>query len=312
MLGNLGPRLRTCVGRQSLRHSLAKRLLNPLLRRWGYTVIADHFSQPIPNPHEVLLYQDRERPLGSIAWDLPRQRELVRALLATYQHEFHADQIAWRHGYDPTTSGLPAGDAEVLYAMVREKRPRMVVEVGAGGSTLIIAAALERNHTEGGAKASLLSIDPYPPQALRDLAAGAHRTVDFQLLDRPVQSVDGGVFRGLEANDLVFVDSSHVFKQGSDVECEFLQVYPALRRGVMVHIHDIFFPFDYPAAWNAVESWFWNEQYLLETFLQFNDKFRVVASLAMIAHYDRGVFAETLPAFPEQARPASFWMEAIR
>ena len=308
MLRHLGPRLRTRIGRQSLRHSLAKRL-NPLLRRWGYTVIADHFYQPLPNPHEVLLYQDRERPLGSVVWDLPGQRDLVRALLAKYQGEFRSVLL---RAYDPGTSGLLTGDAEVLYAMVREKRPRMVVEVGAGGSTLIIAAALERNHTEGGAKASLLSVDPYPPRALRDLVAGTRHALDFQLLERPVQSVDVGVCRGVEENDLVFVDSSHVFKQGSDVEFEFLQVYPALQRGVLVHIHDIFFPFDYPAAWSAVESWFWNEQYFLETFLQFNNKFRVVASLALIAHHDRGVFAETLPGFPEKARPASFWMEAIR
>lgn len=196
--------------------------------------------------------------------------------------------------------------------MVREKRPRMDLEMGGGSSTRIIVTMLEWNHTAGGAMARLHSLDPSPPKALRNLAAGARRTEDCPLLARPVQAVDGGVGRGVEMNDLVLVDSSDVSKQGRDVECECLPVYPVLQRSVMVHIYDICFPFDYPVAWHTAESWFWNEQYFLETFLQFIDKFRVVAALAMIAHHVRGGCVETLPAFPQEIRPASFWMEAIR
>ncbi len=125
-----------------------------------------------------------------------------------------------------------------------------------------------------------------------------------------VEAVDLSVFESLQANDILFVDSSHVFKSGSDVEFEFLQVYPRLQTGVLVHIHDIFFPYDYPIEWNLKESRYWNEQYFLETFLQFNKKFEVLASLSMVSYYKNSVFLDNINAYNEDRLPGSFWMIA--
>ena len=283
MLKKLLNRMQTEQGRKNIKFALARKIFNPLLRNIGYTLITDHFYQPIPNRQEIMTYAGKERPLSSIEWHLDKQTELVKYLLEKYALEFNNKEIFSAFGYSEDTSALISGDAEVLYAMVREKKPSRIIEIGSGGSTKIIAAALKMNFIENSQKSQLISIEPYPQDFLKDFANVSKDFLEFSLLTQKVEAVDLSVFESLQTNDILFVDSSHVFKSGSDVEFEFLQVYPRLQTGVLVHIHDIFFPYDYPIDWNLKESRYWNEQYFLETFLQFNKKFEVLASLSMVS-----------------------------
>ena len=310
MLKKLLNRMQTEQGRKNIKFALARKIFNPLLRNIGYTLITDHFYQPIPNRQEIMTYAGKERPLSSIEWHLDKQTELVRYLLEKYALEFNNKEIFSAFGYSQDTSALISGDAEVLYAMVREKKPSRVIEIGSGGSTKIIAAALRMNFRENSQKSQLISIEPYPQDFLKDFANVSKDFLEFSLLTQKVEAVDLSVFESLQTNDILFVDSSHVFKSGSDVEFEFLQVYPRLKTGVLVHIHDIFFPYDYPIEWNLKESRYWNEQYFLETFLQFNKKFQVLASLSMVSHYNNSVFLDNINAYNEERLPGSFWMIA--
>ena len=310
MLKKLLNRMQTEQGRKNIKFALARKIFNPLLRNIGYTLITDHFYQPIPNRQEIMTYAGKERPLSSIEWHLDKQTELVKYLLEKYALEFNNKEIFSAFGYSQDTSALISGDAEVLYAMVREKKPSRVIEIGSGGSTKIIAAALRMNFRENSQKSQLISIEPYPQDFLKDFANVSQDFLEFSLLTQKVEAVDLSVFESLQTNDILFVDSSHVFKSGSDVEFEFLQVYPRLKTGVLVHIHDIFFPYDYPIEWNLKESRYWNEQYFLETFLQFNKKFQVLASLSMVSHYNNSVFLDNINAYNEERLPGSFWMIA--
>ncbi|EPF22469.1 MAG: class I SAM-dependent methyltransferase [Microcystis aeruginosa Ma_MB_F_20061100_S19] len=310
MLKKLLNRRQTEQGRKNIKFALAKKIFNPLLRNIGYTLITDHFYQPIPNRQEIMTYAGKERPLSSIEWHLDKQTELVKYLLEKYGLEFNNKEIFSAFGYSEDSSGLISGDAEVLYAMVREKKPNRVIEIGSGGSTKIIAAALRMNFIENSQKSQLISIEPYPQDFLKDFANVSKDFLEFSLLIQKVESVDLSVFESLQTNDILFVDSSHVFKSGSDVEFEFLQVYPRLQTGVLVHIHDIFFPYDYPIEWNLKESRYWNEQYFLETFLQFNKKFKILASLSMVSYYKNSVFLDNINAYNEARLPGSFWMIA--
>ncbi|MBE9245828.1 class I SAM-dependent methyltransferase [Microcystis aeruginosa LEGE 00239] len=310
MLKKLLNRMQTEQGRKNIKFALARKIFNPLLRNIGYTLITDHFYQPIPNRQEIMTYAGKERPLSSIEWHLDKQTELVKYLLEKYGLEFNNKEIFSAFGYSEDSSGLISGDAEVLYAMVREKKPNRVIEIGSGGSTKIIAAALRMNFIENSQKSQLISIEPYPQDFLKDFANVSKDFLEFSLLIQKVEAVDLSVFESLQTNDILFVDSSHVFKSGSDVEFEFLQVYPRLQTGVLVHIHDIFFPYDYPTEWNLKESRYWNEQYFLETFLQFNKKFKILASLSMVSHYKNSVFLENINAYNEDRLPGSFWMIA--
>lgn len=231
-------------------------------------------------------------------------------LLIKYGDEFNGGALSY-YGYMEEKSGLVSGDAEVLYAMVREMKPRRIVEVGAGGSTQIIAAALRKNYLETRERALFYSIDPYMPSFLGALAGTLDEFVRFTPLSQRVQDADISVFGSLGEGDVLFVDSSHVFKQGSDVEFEFLCVYPILKKGILVHIHDIFFPFDYPLEWNNKEYWFWNEQYFLETFLQCNSRFEVLASLSLVSHHNDLVFSGIIKTHNTTEPPHSFWMKSI-
>jgi hypothetical protein len=126
-----------------------------------------------------------------------------------------------------------------------------------------------------------------------------------------VQTVDRCLWRELEAGDILFVDSSHVFKPGSDVEHEFLHVYPSLQSGVLFHLHDIFFPGDYPLAWNLEQSRFWNEQHVLGAVLENSRRYEVVACLSAIHLCRRGALERLVPAFSGEYVPGSIWLKVV-
>ncbi len=294
-----------------IRFLIARKIFNPLLRRFGYTIIADHFYQPIPNNKELLIYNKKERPLTSIQWNIENQIEFSRHILSQYSDEYNDPGVISSYGYSENKSGLLSGDTEFLYSMIRYKKPRIVIEVGTGGSTAIMIAALKKNFCETQQKTKFISIDPYPKKILSSIKKKSNNFMEFSLIEKMVQDVDLSVFESLVENDILFVDSSHVFKQGSDVEFEFLSLYPILRKGVIVHIHDIFFPFDYPLKWNITNNRFWNEQYFLETFLQFNSKFEIVASLSMVSYYNNEIFSDNIKAFHKEHTPGSFWMISV-
>lgn len=308
MLEKLIKQMQTPQGRKNIQYAVARKFLNPILRNFGYTLITDHFYQPIPNFQELTLYKNKARPLHSIQWDVEKQVEFVKTLLQKYAPEFNNKDIISCFGYSEAKSGVVSGDTEFLYSIIRDKKPRKIIEIGSGGSTLVMAAALKLNFLEDRVKTKLISIEPYPKQFLRELEATCNDFMEYVLLENKVQNLDISIFKTLNENDILFVDSSHVFKQGSDVEFEFLEIYPILNQGVLVHIHDIFFPFDYPIEWNLEDSRYWNEQYFLETFLQFNSKFKILASLCMVANQDNSAFLDTIDVYHKDRVPGSFWM----
>jgi predicted O-methyltransferase YrrM len=152
-------------------------------------------------------------------------------------------------------------DAEVAHSMVRMHKPRRIVEVGSGNSTLLLTAALRRNIAEG-YPGELISIEPAPAKYLKGGVPGMS-----QMIERPVQTVPLDLFRTLQANDILFIDSSHVVSTDSDVVHECLRILPELAPGVLIHFHDIFTPLDYPKKFVVANLCFWSEQYLLEAFL---------------------------------------------
>lgn len=213
-------------------------------------------------------------------------------------------------GFQSNASGLGFKDAFLFYAMLRQHKPKRVVEVGAGGSTFVAAAALESNALHDGISCEFTTIDPNPSQAVSRLVERRiGNGVEMRLLASRGQDVDERVYDDLAAGDVLFVDSSHVYRTGSDVEHQFMHIYPNLQSEVFVHVHDIFLPFEYPYEWNARNQWFWNEQYVLEAFLQFNTKYRVLLGAYMLDKNFPDLFARSLPADPEE--PKSFWMKTV-
>jgi predicted O-methyltransferase YrrM len=195
-----------------------------------------------------------------------------------------------------------SGDAEILYSLIRHFKPSRVIEIGSGFSTRIAKVAIDKNCSEGEISQHIC-IEPYEAPWLEKLG------VD-QVIREKVESLPISYFQSLEKNDILFIDSSHVVRTGGDVVYEFLKVLPTLKSGVIVHIHDIFFPFEYPRNWLANKRWFWTEQYLLQSFLSFNSEFEVLLALNYLSHHYREALNLKCPIFAKQKDQlaSSFWI----
>lgn len=246
-----------------------------------------HYHSPVPSPEEVREYfQKREdliwfkqfeqggflpplRPLPEIALDDEAHWAFLQDLARYYRDlpfPEHAEEGATRYFYQ--NGWFPATDAIVLYGFLRKYQPRRIIEVGSGYSSAVILDTVERFFTQ---RPEITFIEPYPDRLLR-LLRPEDRWV--RLVRNKVQDISPDVFRVLAAGDLLFIDSSHVVKCGSDVQFLLFEVLPLLNPGVFVHFHDIFYPFEYPAEW-ILNGRHWNEAYFLRAFLAYNSAWKV-------------------------------------
>jgi hypothetical protein len=160
-------------------------------------------------------------------------------------------------GYSFANDYFTSPDAEVAYAMLRELRPRRIVEVGSGNSTRLFRAAI----LDGSLRTEIVAIDPFPREEVDGVASRVYRT---RLEDLPEKQL----FAELESGDVLFIDSSHKIEAGNDVVTLLLRVVPRLSAGTILHVHDVFLPFEYPREWLVDFGWKWNEQYLVQALLQ--------------------------------------------
>lgn len=190
-------------------------------------------------------------------------------------------------------------DAEVLYSVLRRFQPANVVEVGSGFSTRLMRKAIK----DGRLATKITSIDPQPNTSVSPYAD------DY--IGMPVEDLAAErLLDLLGPGDVLFIDSSHTATTGGDVPYLFLEILPRLRPGVLIHIHDIFLPFDYPAQW-AFEGWGWNEQYLVHAFLAYNDAFEIIWPGQYMWERHRAEILQIVPNAPLTANPSSLWIKNV-
>lgn len=272
-----------------------------LWERHGFHVTPVHFYQPIPNLQSLpeTIWSQASELIG-IDMNDEVQLDLLRNHLPKFRQEY--DQFPLEPASKPGRFNLNNGlfdgtDALVAYCMIRHFKPGLIMEVGSGFSSLVAAEAMAKN--EG---STLICIDPFPPDFVRRGFPGLH-----SLIEKNVEDVDVEFFSRLSSGDILFIDSSHTVKIGGDVNYLFLEVLPRLRPGVIVHVHDIFLPFDYRRDWVMDELRFWTEQYLLQAFLTFNSEFEVLIANAYLAHRYMEDLKATFPNSPWW-KGGSFWM----
>ena len=273
----------------------------PLWEKHGFHVTPVHFYQPIPDTRSLSeTLWDRPSELVGVDMNDSVQLDLLRRQFSKFGHE--CEQLPTEPTEKPTrfylNNGLFGGlDALVAYCMVRHFRPRSIVEIGSGFSSLILGEALTKNN-----KPNLVCIDPSPQDFLRHNFPGLD-----SLIEKRVQEVDFDFFSQLNSNDILFIDSSHAVKIGGDVNYLILEVLPRLKPGVIVHIHDIFLPFEYRRDWVMEQFRFWTEQYLLQGFLTFNSEFEVLVANSYLNHYHQEDLKASFPTLSSW-RGGSFWM----
>jgi hypothetical protein len=268
-----------------------------------------HFYSPVTDPDALAADAARLWPTHTetpgLDLHLDGQRRLLRevfpALLADFDYAHSANQDPQRFHCDNGQFGT--ADARVLFALLRHWRPTRMIEVGSGFSTLL-AADVNLRFLDGALQ--LTAIEPYPRSFLRDLA-GLHA-----LRIERVQDTPQSVFDSLAAGDVLFIDSSHVLKTGSDLTWLLTRVLPTLHPGVRIHLHDVFLPDDYPPQWAIAENRSWNEQYALQAMLANNPRYRVLfgtqCALTRLADDARAAFG----AMAGQSwQGGSFWIETV-
>ena len=182
-----------------------------------------------------------------------------------------------------------------------------MIEIGSGYSTLIASQAARANATDGHST-QITAIEPNPREFLVNLAGDR-----WQLTRSRVEDVPLSVFDELAANDILFIDSSHVVRIGGDVVYEFLEIIPRLPPGVIVHIHDIFLPFEYPRDWVMQRRRFWTEQYLLQALLTCNSEFKVLVANHLLHRDHPELLTRLFSSYsPTGHTPASFWIRRSR
>jgi len=267
----------------------------PVWEQHGFHVTPVHFYQPIPDTRELpeMLWKQPSDLVG-INMNETMQLDLLQRHFPKFRDEYDNFPAEPPPGQRRPFRGV---DALVAYCMVRHFKPRLIIEVGSGFSSLALGQAAEKNKNS-----LLICIDPFPSDFLRDESPGLR-----SLIARKVQDINLEFFSQLQSGDVLFIDSSHTVKIGGDVNYLFLEVLPRLKPGVIVHIHDIFLPFEYRRDWVMDEFRFWTEQYLLQAFLTFNSEFEVLLANSYLNHYHQDDLKAVFRNLPFWAG-GSFWM----
>lgn len=275
--------------------------------RCGFHVLPVDYGSPVPDTRALRKrssewYKASELP--GVDMRVEEQLSLLKSL-----HMYHAEFLTLPVHDELTNQGIGLGfgdvESHVLYAMLRKFRPALVVEVGSGVSSVYSSLALNKNGS-----GRLVCIEPYPSLPFEAFADREH----IKVLRKPVESLTSSELAELTSNDILFVDSSHILKLGSDVWYLYLEVLPRLRPGVLIHVHDITFPFPCPEPeeWIFKRHQFWNESALLQALLCGNSHMEIVMCTSFLAHAHAVEFNRAFPLHdPNRHRPTSIWIRVV-
>ena len=274
--------------------------------RAGISLRTTHYYDPSYREGDLPTRTDVARPLPAINLSQHEQLELLGR--CTFADELRAIPVkkpsAQLFGYD---NGMyEYGDADMLYNMIRIHRPSKIIEIGSGQSTLMARLAITANSQDQVNYAcNHTCIEPYEMQWLEQTGVTVIR--------ERVEHVDLSVFDELKAGDILFIDSSHVIRPWGDVLREMSEIIPRVASGVLIHIHDIFTPRDYPEAWLRQKRRLWNEQYLLEAFLAYNSQYKVICAMNWLKHEHFAAVSAACPMLivNPDAEPGAFWITRL-
>lgn len=267
----------------------------------GVFPIRNHYTEPLFDSR-ALGPLEKARTLPGIDWNLDDQLSLLkRFIFGDELNDVTADMVD-ELSYYLNNGSFGSGDAEFLYNIIRLKKPARVFEIGSGNSTLIAMKAIRKNCEETpGYQCKHLCVEPYERPWLEKTGV----TVVRQL----VEEIDMEIFLELEEGDLLFIDSSHIIRPQGDVVFEYLELLPTLKKGVIVHVHDIFSPRDYLKEWVVDEVKFWNEQYLFEAFLTSNKDWMVIGAVNYLHHNYHKLLKQACPFLTQDREPGSFYIQ---
>lgn len=278
---------------------------------WRTRVPAGHFYSPIVSVKEVKkreskIYCTPGRDLPGINLNEQEQVDLLSYCCENYYSEIpFSEEYTGDTRYYYNNKYFGHADATSLYCMIRYFRPRKIIEVGSGYSSAVMLDVNERYFDN---TINLHFIEPYPNRLNRLLRVTDRKSVSITVSD--LQDVDCDFFSGLEENDLLFIDSTHVSKTGSDVNYLLFEILPRIRKGVVIHLHDIFYPFEYPKDWVIYGNgrFGWNEIYILRAFLTHQDTYQIILFNDFLQHFHKDGLLTTMPNYTNYGRGGSIYL----
>lgn len=296
--------------------SFRKRL--SLYRKYkSYPHVPGHYYSLIPDLSDVELRKEKifyNDDIKDINLRLEEQFRFLNEIKEYYKHIPYtfSEKLPGgnsKYRYDARNDYYRYGDAIFLFCMMLHLKPARIVEVGSGYSS---AMMLDTNENFLQNSTHLTLIEPYPEERLFSLLTEKDKKTTT-VLKSFVQDTPPEIYRSLEANDILFIDSSHVSKPGSDVNFIVFNILPLLKPGVVIHFHDIFYPFELPSTWVLEKKWFWNENYILRAFLMNNPDYEIVLFNNLLYKKYHSWFEKELPdALIDWQHTGSLWIRKIR
>ena len=270
----------------------------------GVFPIIDHYYEPQFDYRDLNPSFCNDRNLQGIDWNVPGQLEaLARFRFAEEIADIPEEKPSTRDYY-LNNGQFGWGDAEVWYQVIRTFKPKRIIEIGSGYSTLLAIRATKKNQeTDPAYRCQHICVEPYERKWLEETGVTVVR--------KRVEELPSSFFSQLEERDILFIDSSHVIRPQGDVLFEYLELLPSLNKGVIVHLHDIFSPKNYPKEWLQDMVRFWNEQYLLEAFLTHNKSWEVLAALNYLHNHHYECLESVAPFMTPERRPGSFYIRKL-
>lgn len=270
----------------------------------GVFPILNHYYEPLFDAKQLRRPLDDERELPGINWNVTEQLEILDSFNYNKELQNISEFKSVELDFYINNASFTSGDAEFFYNLIRLKKPSKIYEIGSGYSTLLAAKAIRQNNKDDlSYKCAHVCIEPYEMPWLEKTGVTVLREL--------VENVDKSKFQKLTANDILFIDSSHIIRPQGDVLFEYLELLPILAKGVIVHIHDIFSPRDYLKEWVLEDVKFWNEQYLLEAFLSCNKEWKIIGAVNYLHHNYFKELKRKSPFLTLDREPGSFYIQKV-
>lgn len=286
----------------------------PTTERFVKRFAPGHYYSPLPNMDEVQARSPRlfDRSADSLP-GIELNTDAQLSLLDAFTQQFVSGMSVYSMEKAPglrfhhNNSFYSRRDATMLHCMMRHLQPKRIIEIGSGFSSAMMLDTNERFFNRG---IELTFIEPYPQRLYENIREEDKTSVT--ILEQKLEDLDLGLFAKLAPGDILFVDSTHVSKIGSDVNRIIFDLFPSLPAGVWIHVHDIFYPFEYLEDW-VLEGRAWNEAYVMRAFLMYNSHFTVRLFTDFLTRKFPDRFtADVWKAIPEGGSRSSLWMEKTR
>ncbi|MDZ7959632.1 MAG: class I SAM-dependent methyltransferase [Aulosira sp. DedQUE10] len=268
-----------------------------------------HFYSPIPSiekikDKEAEIFENIPKEILGVEINAAEQLSLLTQFKSYYAQQPFKEQKTDNLRYFFDNPNFSYGEAIIFYSMIRHIKPKKIIEIGSGYSSCVM---LDTNEIFFNNEILCTFIEPYPELLLSLIK---HSDVDrIKIIPNNLQDIELSNFSSLNAGDILFIDSTHVSKIDSDVNHIFFRILPHIKSGVYIHLHDIYYPFEYPKEW-VYQGRAWNEAYLLRAFLQYNSAFKIVYFNSFIGHLYRDKLLSEMPLCGQHAG-SSIWIKKI-